>query len=158
MYCLSYVSPMEIEEDKNIPNEAIVGWLTELPSKNENGDYEINPNTFIENDAFVEVMHSAITNFVKSKMTNVDEHESVALEYINGQLHYPLWSNVVDDTEQCVTRPSPEHIFGSISTLEGNIIEYVPNFAFRLVTNQGVCELSQGIEEELLKKIKQFCT
>lgn len=155
-YCLSYLSPDDMEECRMIPDEAIVGWVTEVPHKDKEGNYQIPPESFIENESFVNMMHSTIRNYMRGNYP--DDDISASIEALNGREDIQYWNNVTDDLEGEVTRPSTEHICGSVSLVDGHVIEYVPNFAFRLVTSKGVYELGKSLEEEIIRKLKDMCS
>lgn len=145
-----------MEDCKIIPKEAIVGWITETPPKDQEGNYQILPDTFIENESFVNMMHSTIRNYVRGNIT--DEEASASVELLNGVDSIPIWDNVIDDLDGEATRPSTEHICGSVNVVDGNVVDYVPNFAFRLVTSKGVYELGKCLEEEIIRKLKDMCS
>jgi len=150
------LSPDDMEECKMIPDEAIVGWVTGNPQKDKDGNYQINPDTFVENESFINIMHSTIKNFIRENVAT--EESSASYELVNGMDKIPIWDNVIDDLDEGTTRPSTEHIYGSVSLMDGNVVDYIPNFAFRLVTSKGVYALGKGIEEEIIRKLKDMCS
>ncbi|KAF7728434.1 hypothetical protein EC973_006114 [Apophysomyces ossiformis] len=143
-YALSYLSSKDIPSGKRLCDhpDVVIGWTPEQSS--------IDPRTFVGNDVFVDFLHRTLAENIHS--VNDPSLKGLAKWQKEGWLHIadernpPPWGRI----------PSPEDIIGSVLVKNGVIQggTYQPMPAHRLVTSNGIFQLSEPLTQCMIRSCK----
>ncbi|KAF9173964.1 hypothetical protein BGX21_001890 [Mortierella sp. AD011] len=127
-------------------NYQIIGFLTH----DKIGDLHATPNKFTENEVFNTVLHTVIQN-------NLDK-DPLVLPVL--QLQLEGWTHITDYRNPAPHGriPLPEDIFGSVQIIDGVIqpSTYQRMPTHRIVSSNGVFQLSEYLHEKLVNHLKTF--
>ncbi|KAG0185464.1 hypothetical protein DFQ28_009280 [Apophysomyces sp. BC1034] len=144
-YALSYVSSKDIPSGKSIFDhpKLVIGWTPE--------QFSVNPRTFVGNDEFVhflnEVLAENIHNIDDSSLKGLAKWQKEGWLHVADERNPPAWGRI----------PSPEDIIGSVLVKDGVIQPgtYQPMPAHRLVTANGIFQLSEPLKQCVIKNCKK---
>lgn len=112
-------------------------------------NFKFNPDKFVENKIFREILNNSIQNYCDKSRTIVQR----AYELKSG------WINIVDNRSKYLERRTPpEDIFGSF-LLEDGIIQkntFFPMPTHRLLTSDGIFRLDSEIEECMIRDLEKI--
>ena len=138
---LSVLDPNTVG-DQGIPTESVLGEITSsLPS--------MTPDQFDTNDAFIQFLHKVITD----RVGNIQEYRQQARIIGTGILP------IVDGRAGKYTgETTDEDLIGHFSVQSGNILpnSYIPNPAYKVLTDNGPIQLHAGLEALLLDRVRQL--
>lgn len=138
---LSVLDPTTVG-DKGIPTESVLGEITSsLPS--------MTPDQFDTNENFLQFLHQLITD----RVPNIQEYRQQARMIGTGILP------IIDGRAGKFTgEASDEDLIGHFSLRTGNILpnSYIPNPAYKVLTDNGPIQLHAGLEALFLERIRQL--
>ncbi|KAL1745946.1 hypothetical protein HDZ31DRAFT_35159 [Schizophyllum fasciatum] len=150
-YALSFLE--ELPDASHSP--AIIGWLPAVAG----AEGEAGLNDFRENPQFRDLMHRAIREGLEQDVDEVQRNGALQLQagwmHIHGTCD--LWNPHERNIPALGRIGDPDDIIASVLVEDGKILPdtYQPMPAYRIVTADGVVQLSEGLARKLLELSKR---
>ena len=131
----------EVIFKKGLKKEVIVGELKE--------GLELKPENFMPNKAFLEIFHSVISREVLHDPDAVSEAKKINEGYV-----YIIDKRVGDPAGNV----NAEDIIGAVQVEKGSLVDnsYQGNPNYSLITDEGLFQLSDTLENGLLKELEKI--
>ncbi|KAI5118943.1 hypothetical protein M0805_006289 [Coniferiporia weirii] len=139
VFCLSFLDI----RPRNMNSRTILGWLPVLSQGAEGDENASGLNDFVENKSFTSLLHEAI----QKGLMDDEIWKNGAIQTQSG------WMHVFDQRNPPPLGriPDADDILASVRVEDGRMLieSYQPMPSYRLCTGDGVCQLTDGLFDQL---------